>query len=199
MTIAPAAVIAVLVTIAIAGLTTLDSGPETADAGNIGPVGTFCDTPSDPCFPDNLTPTPATPVGGMDAMSVDMDPSSAPANTATSIGSREFCARINENGIVDADEEEVDTLELDVTTGPLGIPASSPMIAFTFPLLYDPGTFSVIANDTDFLLNAAEGSSIFEASDTLPDSDGKFTAAAVDTGLTSVVSETDPACLPACR
>ena len=45
--------------------------------------------------------------GGPTAMSIDMQPSAAPANTNGSVGSRESCARINENGILDADEADV--------------------------------------------------------------------------------------------
>ncbi|HET9477585.1 MAG TPA: hypothetical protein VFP63_08870, partial [Dehalococcoidia bacterium] len=32
-----------------------------------------------------------------DAFSIDMDPGATPANTATSLGSRQACARIDEN------------------------------------------------------------------------------------------------------
>ena len=80
-------------------------------------------------------PADASEPGGMDAMSIDMNPHAIPANTATSIGSREFCARINENDLLDADEDDIDTLEIDVTTGPQGIPESTAMLAFKSCLL----------------------------------------------------------------
>ena len=43
--------------------------------------------------------------GGMEAMRIDMDPAVTPANAQTFIGSREDCARINENDTLDADED----------------------------------------------------------------------------------------------
>ena len=50
-------------------------------------------------------PARASHTGGMDAMSIDMNPGATPANSNTSIGSREKCARINENDTLDADED----------------------------------------------------------------------------------------------
>jgi hypothetical protein len=55
--------------------------------------------------------------GGMDEMTLDMNPGSEPANTSTSLGSIEFCARMNENDILDADEDGIDALYVDVVTG----------------------------------------------------------------------------------
>lgn len=67
----------------------------------------------------------------MDEMSIDMDPT---GNTGTSIGSRESCARINENGFTDADEDAPDTVEFDVTV--LNLPAGNLAIGTTFRLLF---------------------------------------------------------------
>lgn len=120
--------------------------------------------------------------GEIDAISIDMDPSSSPANTATSIGSREFCARIDVNGVQDADEDGVDTLELDVTVGPEGIPAEHPMMGFQAGILYDPSAVHVVDSDVHLLLSAIEGSDPFDASHPLPNTDGKFFASALDIG-----------------
>ena len=56
----------------------------------------------------------------MQAMSIDMNEEATPANTSSSLGSLESCARINENDILDADEDVVDGVNIDVTA--LGIP-----------------------------------------------------------------------------
>lgn len=133
--------------------------------------------------------------GSMDAISIDMDPSSVPGNTATSVGSREFCARINENDLLDADEDSVDSLEIDVTTGPDGIPKDHPMFGFTFLLSYDPASLSVIRNDVSFLLAVRAGSSLFDASDILPDQDGEFAVAAIDVAESFTASESGPGVL----
>lgn len=52
----------------------------------------------------------ATPV-----MSVDMDEEWMPSNTASTLGTRDSCRRINENDVLDADEDEVDRLYVDIT------------------------------------------------------------------------------------
>ena len=121
-------------------------------------------------------------------MAIDMNPHDVPANTATSVGSREFCARINENDILDADEDEIDTLEIDVTTGPKGIPTGSAMIAFQLSLLYSPEHFIVVASLPEELLASAEGSSFLDLSEPLPDSDGEFFSAAIDVTLEAAES-----------
>ena len=131
------------------------------------------------------TPTPplptAVPSGGMDAMSIDMNPHGIPANTATSIGSREFCARINENDLLDADEVDVDRLEIDVTTGPDGIPEATSFMAFQLGILYKAGIIRIIGEDLDFLLfNNAGSAPSSNVGDTMPDSDGRLISTGVD-------------------
>jgi hypothetical protein len=125
--------------------------------------------------------------GGMDAMLIDMDPSAAPANTATSLGSVETCARINENNILDADEDSVDSLSIDVVAD--SIPASNPMFAWVFTLNYNSSWLSVQSYDVFYLLDVLPGSSLIDASDAPPDTDGAFFAAAADTGYMPVTSE----------
>jgi hypothetical protein len=98
----------------------------------------------------------------MDAMSIDMDPS---GNSGTSNGDRDFCARINENDIMDADEEAVDTVEVDVTA--LNIPVGSSAIGTNFNLLFPaPDQFLVsqqFSTGTPFA--TANGWNIFNVSD----------------------------------
>jgi hypothetical protein len=60
-------------------------------------------------------PVSATSPPSAQRFSVDMDPTAVPGNTAMSLGTQETCAGINENGIMDADEDMVDTVEFDVT------------------------------------------------------------------------------------
>ena len=106
----------------------------------------------------------AVHAGGADNFSIDMDPSAAPGNTATSIGSVQPCAQVNENGIMDADEDSVDTLEFDIVVGPAGIPAGNPMIAFDASFVYSSANLSVVSADVNFLLASTPGSAVFDAS-----------------------------------
>ena len=85
-------------------------------------------------------------------MSIDLNPFASPANTATSFGTREDCAGIVENNILDADEDAVDTLTLDVTAA--NIPASTPMSGFNYRLSYPAASLEVVAQNPDFLLVA---------------------------------------------
>ncbi|MFQ5471982.1 MAG: hypothetical protein ACE5FA_03720 [Dehalococcoidia bacterium] len=84
--------------------------------------------------------------GAMDAMSIDMDPAQSPANTGTSIGTVQGCAQINENNQLDADEDTVDSLTVDVVAQ--GIPSGpAAAIGTSFTLLFPaPG----INDDNDF-------------------------------------------------
>jgi hypothetical protein len=117
----------------------------------------------------------ANHAGGADNFLIDMDPA---GNTATSIGSIESCARINENNIQDADEDAIDRILIDVVTGPLGIPAGSPMGAFSFGLGYPTPQIMVVAEDQLYLLASAPLSGFFiDASEDRPDNDGLYLAA----------------------
>lgn len=107
---------------------------------------------------------------GAQKFSVDMDPAQNPGNTKNSLGSRQDCARINENNKLDADEDFVDGVEFDVTA--VEIPQESKMIAFGFSLKYDPNNFEFTEKNINGLLSTAAGYSGFDASEPLPDSDG---------------------------
>ena len=124
-------------------------------------------------------PTRASHAGGMDAMTIDMDPSATPANTATSIGSIQSCARINENGMMDADEDGVDTLTVDVLA--VNIPSSNPMNVYMYHLGYSAGNVSVQFQIIG-LLDTAPFSDVFNASEVPPDTDGVFFSQSSDTG-----------------
>lgn len=128
---------------------------------------------------------------GADAFYIDMDP----AGGATAV-----CARINVNGVQDADEDGIDSVDLDVVAGPFGIPGPGGMIAYAFNLNYPSSVLSVTAEDRNFLLHSGPNSGMLSppgASDPLPDSDGTFLAADLDinTGLPGNVPEYGPGVL----
>src|SRR6266571_4966879 len=95
--------------------------------------------------------------GGMDAMSIDLDPS---GNTATSLGPLDSCREVQPG----------DTLTFDVTA--TNIPASNPMIGFQYVVVYDDTNFTIQTQDHQFLLAATPGSAILNVSDLTPDIDG---------------------------
>ena len=124
-------------------------------------------------------PTRASHAGGMDAMTIDMDPSATPANTATSIGSIQSCARINENGMMDADEDGIDTLTVDVLAD--NIPSDAPMNVYMYHLGYSAGNVSVQFQIIG-LLTTAPSSSVSNFSDALPHTTGSWLSFSVDDG-----------------
>ncbi|HET9476275.1 MAG TPA: hypothetical protein VFP63_02175, partial [Dehalococcoidia bacterium] len=118
-----------------------------------------------------------------DAFSIDMDPGATPANTATSLGSRQACARIDENNTLDQDEDvTADTLSIDVTA--TNIPASDPMIAYGYTLNYNEAALTLQSADHNFL-NFANGGTLFNGSDGLPDANNnnQWVATVVDTDI----------------
>jgi hypothetical protein len=135
--------------------------------------------------------------GGADTFLIDMDPATTPANASTSIGSPEICARINENGVIDADEDAVDAVTFDVVTGPLGIPSTTAMSGFAFEITYPGDYASITAAASSYLLASGPVSNVLAANEGLPDSDGLWAAAAADlsTGLTGNIPEVGPGVL----
>src|SRR5574341_2638 len=128
-------------------------------------------------------PARASHAGGRAAMSIDIDRS---GNTATSLGPREFCARINENDVLAADEDAVDTLTIDVTA--TNIPASNPMLGYSYGLRYSQATLTVESQDPRFLLASAPGSGlIFNLSDPVPDPNETSPPWTVDAWLAGVL------------
>src|SRR5438105_3274474 len=103
--------------------------------------------------------------GGMAAMSVDMDTT---GNSATALGADDPCVQAAAG---------TDVI-LDITAN--SIPASNPMIGYTYTLHYDSTALSVTAQNPNFLLASTSGSNLLNASDSVPDSDGSFVASVVD-------------------
>jgi hypothetical protein len=100
-------------------------------------------------------------------------------------GTIQTCARINENGITDADEESIDTAIINIVAD--NIPQDHPMFAFAFTLSYDATRLRVTEKQmtgstppTHQMINAFPGSAGLDASDIPPDKDGAFSAAVAD-------------------
>jgi hypothetical protein len=137
----------------------------------------------------NVYADPAT------AMNVDMDPLAnnavntlgPPANTTSVVGPVETCARLNENGATDADEDSTDTLLVDLTVVGVpstpGAPGTGGAIAFAGTLSYNPATLQIStkAGTTGKIAQLA-GSSPIDASDGVPDTDGSYSSAYADSG-----------------
>lgn len=122
--------------------------------------------------------------GGADLFALDADPA---GNTATSIGVVDDCARIVVNEVQDADEDDIDAVNVDAVVS--NIPASTAMIAFGFTVSYDESALAIEAVDSNYLLASAAGSSIFETAE-MPDADGDdaYAAGVLDTGADSAES-----------
>lgn len=120
--------------------------------------------------------TQASHAGGADAMYVDLDPSSTPANDGLSIGTIQDCARVNENDLLDADEDSTDTLEIDAVVE--NIPATNPAIATSFVLNFPTPNVTVTEIARPFAV--AHGWNQINAGDTTGQSDGTFTHTVVD-------------------
>ena len=136
------------------------------------------------------SPASATNPPSMDAMNIDMDPSAAPANTCTAafsnggctVGTVELCARADNDGLTNFDEDSADTLSVDITA--VNIPVANKMTAFGFILSYGTGAdVNVASDDIAILLTNAENSSTLNISDSTPDADGTFNAVAVDSSV----------------
>ena len=109
----------------------------------------------------------ASHAGGMDAMSLDLDPS---GNSATVLGTREDCAIITVNGVMDGDEDSIDAVDVDVTA--TNIPTTHRMIAFGGTIGYSEANLTIEAVNINLLLAANSPSSTFNASEPLPDENG---------------------------
>jgi hypothetical protein len=95
------------------------------------------------------------------------------------VGTREECAAVNRNDVLDADEDlSPDTIDVDVTIA--DIPTTRPAISYSYNLSYDPLAMQIINVDSANLLAASAGSSIILAGDFLPDTDGLYFGATAD-------------------
>lgn len=111
--------------------------------------------------------------GGMEAISIDM---ATAGNGPSSIAARQDCAEAAPG----------DVITLDVTAA--GIPASTAMAAYTYTLDYPPRIAS-ITNQEPMMLDALPGSSLFNAAQGMPDTDGSFRVSVADLGDNPATSE----------
>jgi len=111
--------------------------------------------------------------------SIDMNPAITPANTPSTLGTVEQCARIEDDTILNFDEDLVDTIDLDIVA--IGIPPANAMTGYTYTLNYDPTRFRVIyqAAKLGHVQPSSAGASTV---DPLPDTDGSFHVSFFDTG-----------------
>jgi hypothetical protein len=127
--------------------------------------------------------TRAYHIPGMKALSIDMQETATPANTSSALGTRETCARINENDVLDADEDLVDGLKIDVTATDVpayddnGTPSreddSGGITFFQYELYYSLENLTVADHEYDnpavHLLQRNPGSVLTNGGDTTPD------------------------------
>ena len=125
---------------------------------------------------------PDTSSGVVDNISIDMEDDASPANLPLSVGTVERCRVINNDDILNADEDAIDAVTVDIVVQPLGVPPGNRLLGFQYDLIYDPSQVRIVAADNQQMLGAAAGSSVFDVSDTIPDVDGRLFVAAVDTG-----------------
>jgi len=71
------------------------------------------------------------------------------------LGTVQNCARVNHNGILDADEDSIDTVSIDIVA--MNIPLATPMIAWAFEMDY-PASLNVTARTISYLIGAGPGS-----------------------------------------
>jgi hypothetical protein len=140
-------------------------------------------------------------------VAVDLDPSATPSNTPLSIGTVESCAEIVNNGLLDADEDAVDAVQADISVVGTGIPAYSDsgtpipsddlggLLGFAYDLTFDGSVAQLLSVDGNQMLGAASGSNVIiadnggGAAQTFPNSSGRSTPAAADTGPVPVSLE----------
>jgi hypothetical protein len=118
----------------------------------------------------------------MEAMSVDADTS---GNTATALGTQTACIAATAGTSV-----EIDITALNIPPynngGTPGDPTDDTggIGSYSYVLQYDEVNLTVQAQNQGFLVASNAGSSLFNASDTVPDTDGSnaFAGAVLDTG-----------------
>ena len=106
-------------------------------------------------------------------MGIDADPGRTPANTATSLGSREDCNFMTPGATL--------TLDLFITD-------VTDLMGWSVNLTYDPSVINVTAINTAFFQTADGQSNLINASDPVPDSDGDYIASAIDLAASALDS-----------
>lgn len=140
--------------------------PTTPGQGEEAPTtpGQAEEAPTIPGQAEEATPGTAATVLGIDA-----DPSAAPANTATSLGSIETCVSVTSGS----------TFEVDVFID--AIPSGRNLAGFDYFLKYDNSKLQVNQTDYNMLLASQPGSDIMAAGErTMPDTDGTLGVVSVD-------------------
>jgi len=119
-------------------------------------------------------PAGATSPPSADQFAVDLQPDIFPANTDTSIGSITPC--------FSAPGGMQTSIDFDLVTGPLGIPAANAMTAYSYTLNHPGGLITSITTHTPRLIGVNPGSSLTVTTDPLPDTDGSFAVTVTDSG-----------------
>ncbi len=136
----------------------------------------------------------ASHTGGMLTMAVDVEQS---GNTSSVLGSQDTCRRINENGLLDANEDVIDGLLVDTTANginpyddnpPAGADASDEggITAYTYTLTYSAANLTVeaqVSNIPAINILVRSGGSVTINGDQTPDdnADNTWTSSALDT------------------
>ena len=109
-------------------------------------------------------------LAGMDAMSIDVAVS---GNSATGLGARQDCLQLSAGA----------SASIDLTAGK--VPASNPMVGYTYRIDYPSEVLTVTDQDSSFMLAANDGSLLVNTSDPLPDDNlnDEWNATLLDTGL----------------
>jgi hypothetical protein len=97
----------------------------------------------------------------------------SPPNRSTQVGSVEACKKVNENGILDADEDVVDGVYVDLVLPAPGVPPGYNLQAFNTRIDYNALHVRVAAREYDHLLSA-NGTAYWGLAGDVPDSDGSF-------------------------
>jgi DNA-binding CsgD family transcriptional regulator len=138
-------------------------------------VGVDC-----PSLPKPADPTPFFCKVCGEAISVDADPAH---NTATSLGMQNDCIETTPSAIIEIDVTALNIPPYaDYGRRPNRPDLKGGITAFAYTLLYDETNLSVQSQSSHFLLTASPSSSLFNASDGMPDSDGSnsFASAVLD-------------------
>jgi hypothetical protein len=105
---------------------------------------------------------------GSTVVGIDADPFSAPANTATSVGSIEGCVSVTSG----------QKFSIDVFVD--AVPADRDLAGFNYFLIYDSSVLKVTGKNHDMLLKSQPGSNALDLSEAAPDSDGALLVVVAD-------------------
>jgi len=105
---------------------------------------------------------------GSTTIGVDADPTQSPANTATSLGSIESCISVATSDVFNIDIFVTDVVDL---------------LSWEMYFQYDGSVVNVTSVNVAMFQAANPGSSVFNASESTPDSDGSFRVGAAELGV----------------